>query len=119
MSLATPSEKMCPASNSMCHSMVHTVSWNQAASSSVSKSLRNRYIGFQSTKTLPMSKTGTRGSVTGNPPRGLRPPLGTGRWPVPVPSDDVEDALVAIVAVAQVAQHEIMPGFEIDAAFDH
>src|SRR5690554_6799842 len=53
---------MSPASNSRFHALVQMLSANHRASSSVSNSWRNRYIGFQSTKTPPRSKTGMRGS---------------------------------------------------------
>src|SRR5690349_3339364 len=61
MSLAVPSAKVSPASNSRFQSGVQMVSWNHCASSSVSKSLRNSSIGSHSTKTLARSKTGMGG----------------------------------------------------------
>ena len=65
ISRATPSAKMSPASNSRFQLEVQMLSWNHWASSSVSKSLRNSYIGFHSTNTPPRSKTGISVSVIG------------------------------------------------------
>src|SRR5690606_25846075 len=101
---------MSPASNSRFQSLVQMWSWNHCASSSLGNSLRNRYIGFQSTNTPPRSKTGTRVSVMGR-----NPAKGELRLSHAVPSGT---SVAEINAGAEARQIEAL-AVEIDRPRDH